>query len=127
MSEPAASTANAAAGAAGITLTLSGSVFGLHFDAMFAGFAAALIAQTFVPSGVTRMRGFLQLLASGGLAGFFAPIGVAVAGKVAPWPLPHDALQLAVGATLGIVAPIAVPLIRRWVDRFGDRGDGRKP
>ena len=124
MSEPAAAAASVVAGAAGLTLTLSGSIFGLHFDAMFAGFAAALIAQTFVPSGASRVRAFLQLLAAGGISGFFSPIGVAVVSKVAPWPLPGDALQLAMGAALGIIAPIFVPLLRTLVDRFSNSKSG---
>ena len=121
MTEPVSTTTNVVAGTAGMTLTLAGSFMGLQFGAMFAGFAAALIAQTFVPSGVSRLRGFLQLLSAGGLSGFFSPIGVSVAAKVAPWPLPADALELAVGATIGICAPIFVPILRKAVERFSDK------
>jgi hypothetical protein len=121
MTEPMSAAGNAAAGAAGFTLALSGSIFGLHFDAMFAGFAAALIAQTFVPTEVTRMRGFLQLVAAGGLSGFFSPIGVEIVGKLTPWPLAPAALQLAVGATLGICAPIFIPMIRKAIEKFAGK------
>ena len=118
MTEPAATTA---AGAAGLTLSLSGTLFGLQYDAMLAGFAGALIAQTYVPSAATRWRAFLQLVAAGGISGYFSPIAVAVATRLAPWPLPQDAMQLAAGAALGIVAPTLVPLLRALADRFGGR------
>lgn len=125
MSEPtasaAATVAQAAAGAAGLTLTLTGSLFGLHFDAMLAGFAGALIAQTYVPAGVSRARAFLQLVAAGVLSGYFSPLAVAVASKMAPWPLPEDAMQLAIGAGLGIIAPIFVPLLRKAAEMFGSK------
>ena len=121
MNEPIATATTATAAAAGGTLTLAGGVLGLHFDAMFAGFAGALIAQSFVPANVTRLRAFLQLLGAGGLSGYFSPIGVVVAQKLAPWPLPDSATQLAVGAALGIVAPILVPLLRKLVDRKADQ------
>jgi hypothetical protein len=113
--------ASTAAGLAGLTLTMTGSIFGLHFDAMLAGFAGALIAQTYVPSAMSRLRAFLQLVAAGGISGYFSPIGVAVATKLAPWPLPLDAMQLAIGAGLGIIAPVLVPLLRKLADRFGDK------
>lgn len=121
MNEPIATATTAAAGAAGLTLTIAGSIMGLHFDAMFAGFGGALIAQSFVPSTVTRLRAFLQLLGAGGLSGFLSPVGVVVAQKIAPWPLPTDATQLAVGATLGIVAPVVVPLLRKLAVKRGDQ------
>ncbi len=109
------------AGIAGLTLTLTGTVLGLHFDAMLAGFAGALIAQTYVPSAVSRVRAFLQLVAAGGISGYFSPLGVAVASKLAPWPLPADAMQLAIGAGLGIIAPIFVPLLRKLAEAFGSK------
>ena len=119
MNEPIAATA--AAGAAGLTLTITGSVMGLHFDAMFAGFAGALIAQSFVPSQVTRVRAFLQLLGAGGISGYFSPVGVLVAQKLAPMALPTDVTQLAVGAALGIVAPVLVPLLRKLAEKRGEQ------
>ena len=50
-----------------------------------------------------------------------SPIGVEVVGKLAPWPLAPAALQLAVGATLGICAPIFIPMIRKAIEKFAGK------
>lgn len=108
---------------AGLTITLAGSIMGMPFDSMMAGFVGALIAQTFVPSGVGKVRAFAQLAAAGLLAGMLAPLAESVVFALAPatWRLSLTAVHLAAGAIIGMIAPAVVPLVRKIADRFGDK------
>lgn len=136
MAEP---TSTAVAAVAG-TVLLTGGILGLEFGSMLAGFVGALVAQTFVPAEVApvadrplenRLRtiwrtlisqalALWQLIAAGLLAGFLAPLAVALAQRIVPSDLPADPLRLAVGFVLGILAPIAVPVIRKFAERKGE-------
>lgn len=114
----------AAAGAAsGIALTLTGSSFGLQFEVVLIGMLGAIIAESFVPgprpTDVPMWRRLSLMLfkicAAGLFAGLFTKLVEAQAARMLGISI--DTLHMAVAAGLGIVAPIAVPLIRGWVTR----------
>lgn len=82
MADPATSAA-AIAIAAG-TITLSGSAFGVQYDALLAGLAGGLVSLLYLPAmPALKMAG--TVAGSGLLAGYFAPvIAVAARGESAP-------------------------------------------
>lgn len=124
MTDPATTAATEIA-AAGLVITLTGSIFGMQFDALMAGFIGALIAQTLVHdeiAGQTALqrywRGFLQLAAAGLLAGLLAPLAESVMAGLLPMKVPAQALHIASAGVIGMVAPVVVPLLRRLATSF---------
>lgn len=125
MADPATSVAAETAAAAGVVITLTGSIFGMEFDAIMAGFVGALVAQTLVHEqieGQTPLarywRGFIQLSAAGLLAGLLAPLAEGIAAGLLPVKVPAQSLHIAVAAIIGMVAPVVVPLLRRLASTF---------
>lgn len=128
MNEPATSAAEAAA-AAGVVITVTGSIFGLQFDAIMAGFTGALVATSLVREedrpderwSSRILRGTIQLVAAGLLAGFLAPIAEVLIANLLPGKVPAQALHVAVAGVLGMVAPVVVPILRKLAQKLGDR------
>lgn len=125
MTDPATSVAAETAATAGVVITLTGSFLGMPFDAMLAGFVGALVAQTLVHDpveGETALarywRGFVQLAAAGLLSGLLAPLAEGIAAGLLPMKVPPQALHIAVAGTIGMVAPVVVPLLRRLASTF---------
>ena len=119
----------AAAGAAsGVALSLTGSAFGLQFEVVLLGMLGALIAESFVPGprptdvpAWRRMGAMLLKICTAGLfAGLFTKLVEAQASRMLG--IDVATLHVGVAAGLGIVAPIAVPLIRGWVSRRSGGG-----
>jgi hypothetical protein len=107
MAEPASSTASIAIAAG--TITLSGSVFGVQYDALLAGFFGGLVSLSYLPpmSGL-KITG--TVAGSALLAGFFAPVIAAAALHYFPWlHSVGDFMRLAGGAGLGIAAQVLIP------------------
>ena len=112
--------------AAGVVVTLAGSLLGMPLDSILVGFIGALVAQTLVPSiapdGLTRLqvylRSFAQLVAAGILAGLGTPLAEAVVHGLLPIKLPAGAVHLASAATLGMIAPAAIPMIRKIAEKW---------
>jgi hypothetical protein len=117
MAEPASSTAAGVAIAAG-TITLTGSILGVHYDALLAGFAGGLVWLTFQPAvSVVRIAG--SIVASSLIAGFVAPIVAAGAVNYLQWLAAlGDHMRIASAFGLGVGAQVIVPLglnkLRLW-------------
>jgi hypothetical protein len=107
MPEPAVSTASIAIAAG--TITLSGSVFGVQYDALLAGLVGGLVSLTYLPAmSLLKMAG--TAAGSALLAGFFAPVAAAAALHFFPWlQSVGDVLRLAGAAALGLGAQVVVP------------------
>ena len=125
MTDPGTSAAAEAAASAGVVITLTGSIFGMEFDAMMAGFVGALVAQTLVHDPVEGetvlaryWRGFVQLAAAGLLAGLLAPLAESITAGLLPMKVSPQSLHIAVAAIIGMVAPVVVPLLRRLASSF---------
>lgn len=122
-------TSSAAEASAGLTLTVTGSLLGLQFDALMLGFVGALVAQTLVTDppieGLTPLRRyvrvFAQLLAAGLLAGMLTPVVESIAGGMLPGHVGAQALHLATAGAIGMVAPVVVPLMRKIVSKLADK------
>ena len=102
------STMHSIAIAAG-NITLSGSVFGMQYDALLACVFGGLVSLTYLPP-LSLAKRLGTVAGSALLAGFFAPL-IAVAGlHYLPWlQSVGDATRIASGAALGIAAQVLVP------------------
>jgi len=100
MAEPAASTAGIALAAG--TITLTGSIVGVQYDALLAGFFGGLVSLSYLPAmSPWKITG--SVASSSLLAGYFAPIAAALALNYFPWL--HgvgDFTRLAAAAAIGI-------------------------
>lgn len=107
MAEPASSTAGIAIAAG--TITLTGSILGVHYDALLAGFAGGLVALSYLPAmTVPRIAG--TVIAASLMAGFFAPMTAAGALNFFPWMNgTGDSLRLAMAAGIGIFGQALIP------------------
>lgn len=114
---------------AGITLTVTGSMLGLQFDALMFGLFGALIAQTLVTDppveGLTPLRRyvrvFAQLLAAGLLAGLLTPVAESLARGLLPGHVGAQALHMATAGAIGMVAPVVVPLLRKILLKLAEK------
>ncbi|CAN7463309.1 hypothetical protein LJR289_003059 [Pseudoduganella sp. LjRoot289] len=117
MAEPVSSTVSIAIAAA--TITLSGSVFGVQYDALLAGLFGGLVSLSYLPP-MPALKIAGTVAGSALLAGFFAPVIAVAALHYFPWlNSVGDFLRLAGGAGLGIAAQVLIPAglkrLRRYV------------
>ena len=128
MNDPATNAAIESVATAGLVLTVSGSIFGMQADAIMAGFIGALIGQTFVPAASSAPMPMIrryavavaQLVAAGLLAGLLAPVAEAILAGMLP-TVPVKALHIATAGFIGMIAPVAVPIIRSIAARWGEK------
>jgi hypothetical protein len=107
MAEPASSAASIAIAAG--TITLSGSVFGVQYDALLAGFFGGLVSLSYLPP-MPALKIAGTVAGSALLAGFFAPVFAAAAQHYFPWLQSlGECLRLAGGAALGIASQALIP------------------
>jgi ABC-type multidrug transport system permease subunit len=105
MAEPASSVVAIAAA----TITLSGSVIGLQYDALLAGFFGGLLSLLYLPP-MPALKIAGAVAGSALLAGFFAPVIATAAQHYFPWLQPlGDFLRLAGGAALGLGGQVLIP------------------
>lgn len=115
MAEP-HSTAGGAALALG-TVTVTGTILGMHYDALAVGFVAALIALLHLPPRPEERRTPARVgaLVAGAafLAGIFAPITASAATTYLPWTagIGADLLRVTAAAVIGATAHVALPLV----------------
>lgn len=107
MAEPASSTAGVAIAAG--TITLTGSIFGVQYDLLLAGFFGGLVSLSYLPP-MTPMKIAGSVAASSLLAGFFAPVIAAGSMYYFPWVAEvGDFIRIASAAALGIGAQVVIP------------------
>lgn len=118
MAEPASSTAGIAIAAG--TITLTGSILGVHYDALLAGFAGGLVALSYLPAmTVPRIAG--TVAAASLLAGFFAPVIAMGALNYFPWMSgAGDSLRIATAAGLGIFGQALIPAVLGYIRKKGN-------
>lgn len=106
MAEPAAPGIAIAAGA----ITITGSIFGVHYDALLAGFAGGLVSLSYLPH-MPPMRIAGSVATSALLAGFFAPIVGAAAVNYLPWiaTVGADVVRISSAAALGLCWQVVLP------------------
>lgn len=111
MAEPVSSTTTGIALAAG-TVTITGSVFGVQYEALLAGFFGGLVYITYSPP-TSKMRLAASLVAASLSAGFFAPIVTVGLLNYLPWmeKVAESALRIGVAAWIGLAGQSALPFI----------------
>ena len=109
--EPVSSTTTGIAVAAG-TITITGSIFGVQYEALLAGFFGGLCYLTYAPS-MTKGRITLALVTSSLMAGYFAPILAAGVHHYLPWTqdLAEGPMRIAAAAGIGLMGQSVIPAI----------------
>jgi len=117
MAEPTSSTAGIAIAAG--TITLSGSILGVHYDALLAGFFGGLVSLSYLPAmSIARIAG--TVAASALTAGFFAPVVASGAANYFSYLAGiGDPLRIATAAGIGLCAQVLVPSVFSYIRRKG--------
>jgi hypothetical protein len=117
MAEP--STATGIAIGAGV-ITITGSIFGVHYDMLLAGFFGGLLSLSHLPP-MSRLKVASTVGTAAVAAGFFGPVIATAALHYFPWLSElGDFLRLAAGAAIGISLHSIFPaLIRRLSTLIG--------
>jgi hypothetical protein len=105
------------------TVTLTGTIFGMHYDALGIGFVAALVALLHMPprdgQSRTPWRVFSLVAGASFLAGVFAPATAQAATAYLPWvaAMGPDLLRVTSAAVIGASANVVIPLGFAWLAR----------
>ena len=105
------------------TVTLTGTIFGMHYDALAIGFVAALVALLHMPprdgQARTPWRVFSLVAGASFIAGVFAPATAQAATAYLPWvaSLGADLLRVTSAAIIGATANVGLPLVFGWMAR----------
>lgn len=127
MAEPSTTTVGIAIGLG--TVTLTGSIFGVQYDALLAGFFGGLISLSFMPA-LTRWKIAWSMATSSILAGYFAPVGAAAALNYFGWlsavgDLTRLACAVAIGFSWQALLPAVIRRMRSFLDPDGQIKGGR--
>lgn len=126
MSEPTSTAAGAGIALGAVTIT--GTILGMHYDALLVGFIAALLALMHLPPDEaqpkTPLRVFAFVAAGSFVAGVFAPAAALAAAdqiellrKLEPGLLRIMAAA-AIGATLHLVLPAVRSMLPAVIERL---------
>ncbi len=119
MAEPTSTTAGVAIAAGAITLT--GSIAGVHYDMLLAGFFGGLVSLSFLPQ-MTRLRVATTVATSSLAAGFFGPSVVVVVLHYFPYLSEIGAgIRICVGAAIGLCFQSVVPAVFNKIRTYGER------
>ena len=119
MAEPASSTVGIALAAG--TITLTGSILGVQYDALLAGLAGGLVSLSYLPP----MRGPQiagSVIGSSLIAGWFAPVASVTAANYFPFlsSAGESGIRIAAAAGLGLCAQVIIPAAFAWLRKKGD-------
>lgn len=119
MAEPASSTVGIAIAAG--TITLTGSILGVQYDALLAGFFGGLVSLSYLPAA-TLLRTAGSVVGSSLIAGWFAPLLVMVAGNYFPFitGAGETPVRISAAAALGLGAQVIIPAAFAWLRRKGE-------
>lgn len=98
------------------TVTLTGTILGLHYDALAIGFFSALVALLHMPTprgDRSLLRVFSLVAGASFLAGVFAPTAGLAMRNYFPWSaaLGDDMLRITAAALIGASVHMAIPLV----------------
>lgn len=116
MAEPASSTVGIAIAAG--TITLTGSILGVQYDALLAGLFGGLISLSYLPA-MTLARIAGSVAGSSLLAGYFAPLFALGVANYFPFAAAagEAPVRLASAAALGLGAQVMIPAAFAWLRR----------
>ncbi|GGI16466.1 hypothetical protein [Oxalicibacterium faecigallinarum] len=111
---------------AGTAITFSGTLIGMPFDTLLAGFAGGLVALSYLPGSLTVARVVGSLLSSTLLAGFFAQLVAQCAFTYLPWTRElGETMRVASAGGLGICSQVLIPLGLNWITSRSNRTGGQ--
>lgn len=118
MAELASSTIGVAIAAG--TVTVTGSVLGVQYDALLAGFFGGLVSLSYLPA-MTLGRTAGSVAGSALVAGWFAPFASVAAANYFPFVagVGEPAVRIAAAAALGLCAQVLIPAAFAWLRRKG--------
>ena len=116
MTDPASATgASLAAGA----ITLTGSILGVHFDALLLGFIGGLVVLSFLPK-MTIKAVFWTLFSSSVLGGVLAPISASTLCHFFSFlDTSGDSVRMASALLIGVGAQTIIPVFLKYLGRKG--------
>lgn len=116
MAEP-STTAGIAIGAG--VITISGSIFGVHYDMLLAGFFGSLLSLSHLPP-MSRWRVASTIGTASLAAGFFGPVVATAAAHYFTWLEElGDLLRLAAGAGIGASIHSVIPAALNRIKAYG--------
>ena len=118
MAEPASSTVGIAIAAG--TITLTGSILGVQYDALLAGLAGGLVSLSYLPA-MTWGRIAGSVAGSSLIAGWFAPLASIAAANYFPFVggAGESTIRIAAAAALGLGAQVIIPAAFTWLRKKG--------
>ena len=117
MSEPTSTTAGVAIAAG--TITLTGSIFGLHYDMLLAGFFGGLVSLSFLPP-MPRLRVASTVATASVCAGLFGDATAVAALHYFPYMGGLGAgMRIAAGAGVGVCLQPIVSAVFRKISSIG--------
>lgn len=102
------------------TIALTGSIFGVQYDALLAGFFGGLCYLTYSPVAPARLRIATTLTAASLMAGYFSPLLSLGLLHYLPWlhQASDTALRLATAAWIGLAGQSAGPVILNRLNKL---------
>lgn len=121
MAEPSSSAAAGGIIIATGTITLTGSIFGLQYDALLFGLCGGMFSLMFLPPNSPTLRSTRSTAGMLTAAAFFgallSPAAAPIVHSAADWAIkiPAESLRLAAAGIIGLVFQFAVPIGLKWV------------
>lgn len=115
MAEPSSSTAAGIVIATG-TITLTGSIFNLQYDALLFGLFGGLISLMFLPPDTPTLKTTkgtaIMLFGAAVLGALFSPAAVPGLHELAEWTqrINPESIRLAAAASIGLTYQLVIPL-----------------
>lgn len=111
----------AAAMIGGSVATLTGTILGMHADALVIGCGCSLAALLHLPP-MPRLRALGTVAANTLIAGVFAPSLALAATAQAAWlaALGEAPLRSTAAGAIGLLGQVAIPVLFRFIQRKGE-------
>jgi hypothetical protein len=110
--EPVSSTTTAGIAIGAGAITITGSIFGVQYDALIAGFFGGLCYLTYIPQ-TSKLKVASSLLTASLMAGYFTPILSAALAHYFEWlqDISSGAFHIGVAAWIGFAGQSAGPAV----------------
>ncbi len=113
---------NTSAAIVGGAVTLTGTVMGMHIDALVGGFGGGLVALLHLPE-MPHGKKFFSIAAATFLGGVLAPMAIAAGAASFDWltSIKQTPLRMAAGALIGLFAQVGIPILFSVARRKGEQ------
>lgn len=124
MSEPASGTVGSVALATG-SITLTGAIFGLNYDALLCGLFGGLISLMHLEMQ-SKYQTFVSLAAASVSGAMFSPVAVAAGLNYADWlaKVSPENLRMAAAGAIGVFGQPLIPVVLRLLKSRAGKAEG---